>query len=243
VEGKTMSDEAREAGEDARRLDPAKARKAMKDALRMVKKLGAGAGGLLARLKKDKSPEAMLATLESSLDVNRTSREEASGRIERLFREVADKKKAHASAPKARQRVLEMELRSRLSEYKATESELKVLLENEQVLCTVKGRLHEIIAHNLRGISEVAIDRVIDDIEDSVSEADAVLDAAQELEKAGRRRTRETDEESLWDELSAFDEGEPPVVESEPEVEQPVPGEAETDTKADVPPEPEKTDV
>ncbi len=237
-----MSEDSREARQNARRLDPAKAKKAMKEALGVVKKLGAGTASLLARLKKDKSPEAMLTTIETSLDANRTRREESSAKVERLFREIADKKTAYASAAKARQRVLEMELRSKLSEYKAAARELEVLLENEKVLGTVKGRLHEIIAHSLRGISEVAIDKVIDDIEDSVSEAEGVLDATRELEEAGRRRSRESGDDTLWDELSEFDERETsgPAVQEREGASVPLPADEADEGKNDNPPVPER---
>ena len=192
--------------------NPAKARKAMKETLRLVKKLGVGAAGLLGRLKKDKSPEAMMNTIDASLAANRNRREEVAGRVERLFQEIAEKKKAFPAAPRARQRVLEMELRSRLSEYKAAERELGVLLENERVLSSVRGRFSEVMAYDLRGIAEDVIEDVTDEIEDRAAEADGVLDAARDLEKAGRRRERDADTESLWTELDAFDEQASPAL-------------------------------
>ncbi|MBN1672419.1 MAG: hypothetical protein JXR37_15370 [Kiritimatiellae bacterium] len=186
-------------------VSAANAKSAMKEALRLVKKMGIGAASLLKRLKKDRSPQAMLNTLEESVGTNRQQREEASARVERLFREIAEKKKAFAAAPKARQRILEKELRSRLAEYKAAERQLDVYLENERVLSTVKGRLGEIMAYGMRGISEIAIDDITDEIEDKVAEAEAVADATRDLEKAGRRRERESDKEDLWAELGEFD--------------------------------------
>jgi len=148
----------------------------------------------------------MLATIETAIGSNRTRREEVSARVERLFNEISEKKRAYATAPKARQRVLEMELKSRLSEYKAAERELGVLLENERVLSSVKGRFNEILAYDLRGISESLIDEITDDIEDRAADADAVVGAVKDLENAGRRRELDDDTESLWDELAAFDE-------------------------------------
>lgn len=222
VSDKTKKESAMSDAENAPTKDVkangAKAKKAMKETLSLVKKLGTGAVDLLGKLKKDKSPQAMLETIEASRDINVKQREAASARVERLFHEITEKKKAFKSAPKARQRVLEMELRSRMSEYKASERELSVLLENERVLSTVKGRFHEILAYGMRGISEIAIDDLTDDVEDAAAEADSVIDATRDLEKAGRRRERESDTESFWDELDGFeveDEAEDSSQESE----------------------------
>jgi hypothetical protein len=176
----------------------------MKDALHLVARMGAGAASLLKRLKKDKSPQAMLATIEESLAANRGQRTEVAARVESLFKEIAAKKKTYEAAAPARRKVLEMELRSRLAEYKAAERELGVLLENERVLSSVKGRVHEVMAYNLRGVDEDAIDRLVDEVEDAVARGEAVLDATADLDKAGRRRERETDREALLTELEAF---------------------------------------
>ncbi len=185
-------------------------KQAMKEALRLVGKLGAGAVDLLGRLKKDRSPEAMLATLDERLATNTARREDVSGRVERLYREIAAKKAEFQKAPKARQRVLEAELRGMLSSYKAAERELNILLENERNLALVRGRLNEVAAYGMGGVSESIIDDVIDDIEDKVADAEAVADAARDLEKAGRRRAREDDSDALWAELGDFGEEEKP---------------------------------
>ncbi len=187
-------------------------RQAMKEALRLVGKLGAGAAELLGRLKKDRSPEAMLATLDERLAKNTARREDVSGRVERLHREITAKKTEYQKAPKARQRILEAELRSMLSTYKAAERELNILLDNERNLSLVKGRVNEVAAYGMAGVSESIIDDVIDDIEDKVADAEAVADAARDLEKAGRRRDRAEDSEALWAELGDFGETEKPGV-------------------------------
>jgi len=181
-------------------------KKAMKEALRLAGKLGAGAADLLRRLKKDRSPQAMIETLDRDLSANTARREEVSGRVERLYREIASKKAAFREAPKARQRVLEAELRSMFSTYKAAERELNILLENERNLSLVKGRLNEVAAYGMAGVSETVIDDVIDEIEDKVADAEAVADAARDLEKAGRRKEREGESEDLWTELDDFGE-------------------------------------
>lgn len=186
-------------------VDAGKARKAMKQTLALVKKLGTGAVALLKKLRKDRSPEAMSATLDVQLSANRVRREEISGQVERLYNEIAAKKKAYATAPKARQRILEAELKSLLSTYKTAERELGILLENEKNLGLVKGRLNEVTAYGMAGVSEAMIDDVIDEIEEKVSEAEGVGDASRDLEKAGKRRERESDTEDLWEQLGDFD--------------------------------------
>ena len=187
------------------------AKKVMKEALRLAGRLGSGAADLLRRLKKDRSPQAMIETLDKDLSTNTARREEVSGRVERLYRDIASKKAEYQKAPKARQRVLEAELRSMLSTYKAAERELNILLENERNLSLIKGRLNEVAAYGMAGVSEELIDDVIEDIEDKVSEAEAVTDAARDLEKAGRRKDREGEREDLWAELDDFGEAERPT--------------------------------
>ena len=196
-------------------LAAARAKRAMKATLQAVHKLGAGASALLKRLKKDRSPEAMIATLDESLAANTERREGVASRVEGVYKEIAAKKKAYASAPAARKRILEAELKARLAEYKAVERELGVLLENERVLSQVKGRLNEMIAYGMAGVTEDLIDDVAIDIEDRAADADARLDAARELERAGRRRERESDRESFLDQLAEFDEEVPSELEAE----------------------------
>lgn len=193
--------------------DPAKAaeqkvkfKSVIKDVLGRVQRMGAGAAELFKKLKKDKSPEAMMKTLEQSLEANRTRREETARRVEQVHEQITRKKAGHAKASPARKRVLEAELKSLLTEYKTTERQLNILLENERNLSQVKGRLNEVTAYGMAGVSEDAMEELIDDIEEHVSDAETRADVARDLEKAGRRREREGDSENLWDELAAFDE-------------------------------------
>ena len=188
------------------RLSGARAKKVMKDVLRMAGRLGAGASELARRLKKDKSPGAMIETLRESLAANRRRREQASARLETLFREIAAQKKTYAGAPAARKPVLKAELKSKLAAYKAGERELNVLLENERVLSQLEGRLNEMIAYDMAGVTESMIDDVAVDVEDRVLEAESRVDVARDLEKAGRRRQSDDDDEEFLDDLAAFDE-------------------------------------
>ncbi len=183
-----------------------RAKKAMSATLQIVRKLGTGAGDLWKRLRKSKTPQEMLDELGTGLDANRARRESVSARVEELHGKIAAKKKEHAAAGKARQRILEAELRSMLTEYKAAERELNVLLENERVLSQVRGRMNEMLAYDMAGIGEDFIDDVAVDIEDRVADAEGRMDASRDLEKAGRRRERESDREDLWDALGEFDD-------------------------------------
>lgn len=186
-------------------VDPATSKRAMLDTLARVRRMGAGALDLLKRLKKDRSPQAMLATLEQAAEANQARRETVSARIEAQYTDIVAKKKAFATAPPARKRIIEAELASLLSRYKASERELTILLENEKVLAQTRGRIQEVTAYGMAGVSEIQIDDVIDEIEGSAEAAEARLDAVRDLEKAGRRRERESEKASLWDELGAFE--------------------------------------
>lgn len=183
-----------------------KAQSILKSSVEALRKVGGLAGDLVARLKKDDSPEAMLATLEEGLKANRKRREDAAAEVERLHVEIAAKKKVYANAVPARKKIIETELRSMLAAYKSAENQLTVLLENERVLSTVKGRMLEVVSYDLATVTEDQIDDVIDRIDEAVEEAEARVDATRDLEKAGKRRVREDDSEQLWDALAGFDE-------------------------------------
>ena len=208
-DGESMRDDANKQGTSSRARESAAAtKKVMATTLERVKKLGTGAGELFRKLKKDKSPEAMMATLDQAVEANEQRREGVSAKLETLYEEILAKKKQYAAAPKARKRILEAELKSKLASYKASERELKILLENEQVLSQVRGRFDEMGAYDMAGVTEDLIDDVAFDIDERAGDADARMDAARALEKAGRRRERESDRESLFEELADFDEEE-----------------------------------
>ncbi len=207
----TMSDHEETTGQEnteaaKKPVSKQRAKKAMSATLQIVRKLGTGAGDLWKRLRKSKTPQEMLDELGAGLDANRARRESVSARVEELHGKIAAKKKEHAAAGKARQRILEAELRSMLTEYKAAERELNVLLENERVLSQVRGRMNEMLAYDMAGIGEDFIDDVAVDIEDRVADAEGRMDASRDLEKAGRRRDRESDREDLWASLGEFDD-------------------------------------
>jgi len=168
------------------------AKKAMAETLALAGKIGTGLKGLWAKIHVDRSPEAMLGSLNSGLDENRVRREKTSSEMEALHGVIASKKKAYESAAPVRQRMLKTELQTLMTQYKSLEREFMLLSENEQTILTVKGRFMELIAHGLRGkVDENLIDRLADDIEDKTGDAESVQDAMGDLEKAGRRKDRE----------------------------------------------------
>ena len=211
----TQEDDHIPADKSKRKLTGAKARKVMKETVNLAKKMGGGASDLVQKLKKDSSPESMIATFDESLNANVERRRKLSAKLEDLGSKIAARKKDFAKMPPARKRIVESELRSMLAEYKAGEKELSVLLENERILHQVKGRLGEMIAYGLAGVSEEAIDDVATSLEDQVLDAEGRADAARELDKSGQRREQEADTESLWDELADFEEVSTPETESE----------------------------
>ena len=189
-----------------KKITLARAKSAMAEALNLTKKLGAGAMELFKKLQTDRSPQAMLQTIEGQLAANSERRGGVSARLEQQFKEVAAKKKAYDTAPPARKRILEAELQSMVAVYRANERELKVLLENERVLAQVKGRMNEVMAYGMAGVKEEAIDELTDQVEEAVEEAEGRVGAADDLEKAGRRRERESTRESFMEQLGEFSE-------------------------------------
>lgn len=191
---------------DSKKVSPERKKQAMKETLRLIGTLGKGIADKLRNLVKAKTPQEMIDELESQHEANRTRREGSSQKLESLYSRIAKKKKQYATAPKARQRVLKMELKGLLSDYKAQERTLGILLENERAIGVVRSRLEEVLAYGLSDVNEDLIDDVTDRLDEAADEAEGRLDALSDLERAGRRRERESERESLWDELDGFGE-------------------------------------
>lgn len=178
---------------------------AARAALDAISKLGSGVAGLVKKLSGVQDPQEMIDSFGSALDANRARRAPLAERHEALFREIAAKKKVWQSAPPARKKILEMELRTLLSEYKGLERQLAAFFENERTLVAVRTRVEEIVALEMRKVSEKQIDRLADKLDDAVSDAEDVAGAVNDLENAGKRREAEGASESLSDALSGFD--------------------------------------
>ena len=167
--------------------------------------LGKGAGTLVDRIRGVRDPDEAISALDAQLAANRERREPLSSRSEKLYLEIAAKKKVYLSAPPARKRILELELKGLVSEYQSIERQLAVYFENERIINTGRGRTLELTAMGLRKISEKDIDRLTDEIDGAAGDAEDVSDALRGLEKAGKRREAD-DADAFADALAGFDE-------------------------------------
>lgn len=167
-------------------------------------KLGGGVKALWAKIHPDRSPSAMLATLNESQAGNRKRLGELKPEIDGVYREIVAKKKEYQSAAPVRQRLLKIELQTLMARYKGLEREFAILCENERSIEMVRGRFLEVLAYGLRGSLDTdMVERLADDIEDKADEAEDVQDALGDLERAGRRADRSSDDFDA--ELAGFD--------------------------------------
>ena len=179
-------------------------KKAWSECASLAARLGGGMKSLWAKIHPDRSPTAMLATLNESLDGNRKRLEEMKPELDRIYREIVAKKKEYQSAAPVRQRLLKVELQTLMSRYKGLEREFSILCENERSIETVKGRFLEVLAYGLRGkLDADMVDRLADTIDDKADDAEDVQDALGDLERAGKRTDRASDDFDA--ELAGFD--------------------------------------
>ncbi len=195
-------------------------------------KLGGGVKALWAKIHPDRSPSAMLAALNESQAGNRARLDALKPELDGVYREVVAKKKDYQSAPPVRQRLLKIELQTLVARYKGLEREFTILCENERSIETVKGRFLEVLAYGLRGKLDAGmVDRLAGDIDKKADEAEFVQDALGDLERAGRRRERDTDDFDA--ELAGFD-GELGLTETEAEINQPEVNSQEKENKNEI---------
>lgn len=185
-------------------LTPQVRKSILKRVSEMAVKIGRSAGSLVERLRGVRSPEAVVSEMDAQLAANRERRGPLSKRHEELYAAIASKRKLYLAAPAVRKKLLELELKGMMAEYKGLEREIAILLENERVATTVRGRTLELIAMGLRKIGEADIDRLTDDIEEAAAEAEDVGGALDDLDKAGTRRERERDADAFETELAGF---------------------------------------
>ncbi len=205
-EDKDMSTPDEELVQDAKqKLPPSRLRGILSSVGDFAAKAGKLAGDLVHRIRNVKDPEEMLKTLDASLAANKERRQPLFDRNTALAAEIAAKKKVYVAAPLARKKMLELELRNLLAEYKANERQLTALFDNEHSLTVVRGRLLEQVALGMQTLKEDDIDKLTDDIEDAVSDAESISDAVRDLDKAGKRHERD-DADAFADELAAFDD-------------------------------------
>jgi hypothetical protein len=203
-------------------LTAEQAKKVMHATVAFAAQAGKAASGLAARLRNEKNPGDMLTAIDASLAANTAKSQPLTERSEAIYTDIAARKKVYEAAPPARKKLLELELRNRLAEYKAVERELTAFYDNEHSLNVVRGRLLELMAHGMRKLDEADIDRLTDAIEDVVDDAEGVRDSVRDLDKAGPRRDRDSDQESFADALAGFDD-EAPTAATEPATAAPLP--------------------
>ena len=166
--------------------------------------LGKSAGTLAKKLSGIKSTDEALREIEAQIAENRARREPVAKRYDELYKLIVSKKKLYQAAPPARKKILEMELKGAIAEYQSLERQMAAYLNNETILTKVKGRMCELVAMNLKSVSENQIDKLTDKIEDAADEAENLDGAIADLDKAGVRRERE--DTSFEDTLAAFDD-------------------------------------
>lgn len=179
--------------------------------------LGKGAGALARKLGGIRNTDEALQEIEAQIAENRKRREPVSKRYDELYKFIVAKKKVYQTAPPARKKMLEMELKSAIAEYQSLERQLTAYLNNETILTKVRGRMCELVAMNLKKISESQIDKLTDAIEDAADADENIDGAIGDMDKAGVRRER--DDGSFEDALAAFGDDIPDV--SEPQTEEP----------------------
>ena len=180
------------------------AKKAWTECSALALKLGGGVKSLWSKIHPDRSPAAMLATMNENQACNKKRLDEVKPELDRVYREIVAKKKEYTSASPVRQRLLKTELQTLMTKYKGLEREFNILCENERSLEAVKGRFLEVLAHGLRGkLNAELVEKLTDDIDDKAEEAEDLQDALGDLERAGKRKDRGDD--NFDAELAGFD--------------------------------------
>lgn len=189
---KTESDDGKELCERAaRELPTAKKESIIRSIGGFAMKLGQGAGALAKKISGYKSPDEALGEIEAQIESNRAKREPIARRYEELYRQIVHKKKAYQTAPAARKKILELELKGMVAEYQSLERQMTAYLNNETVLTKVKGRMCELVAMNLNSIREVDIDKLTDKVEGAAEATEDIDGAIGDLDRAGARRERD----------------------------------------------------
>ena len=176
-------------------------------------KFGKGAGGLAKKLTGIRSTDEAMREIDAQIEENRSRREPVSKRYDELYKTIVAKKRDYQSAPPAKRKILEMELKSAIAEYQSLERQMAAYLKNETILTKVRGRMCELVAMNLKTVTESQIDKLTDRIEEAADANEDIEGAIGDLDKAGVRRERE--DSSFEDALAAFGDE--------------IPAEAETD--------------
>ncbi len=187
-----------------RKAGDAAAKKAWAACAGVAGKAASGLKALWSKIHPDRSPAAMIESLNATLSANRARLETLKPELEKAYAAIVAKKAVWQKAPEARKRILKAELETLLARYKGLEREFNVLNENTRTVEAVKGRYLEVLAYELRGkLDEDQVDDLSGLVDEKAEEADGVQDALRDLEKAGHRKDRA--DTSLEDELAGFD--------------------------------------
>ena len=205
LSGETGSESAAE-GPAASNGAPSIKKAVANAALRGSVALGKSAVAYFKKLCGIRDPKAALAETEAQLAAIRGSREPLSARYEELYSKIAAKKKLRDSASPARRKMLDMELRALLAEYKSIERQVSALYRKEEMVVAVRGRMNELVVLDLPMPKVEDVDRLADDIADRVDVDEDLADAVSDLDKVGVGRERHP--VNLDDELAEFAEGE-----------------------------------
>jgi len=194
----TVTEQAERSGQEqeiVRNATGERVKKAMTECSSLAAKLGGGVKALWAKVHPDRSPEAMLASMNGSLAENRRRLDEVKPELDRVYAEIVAKKKVYQAASPVRQRLLKVELQTLMARYQGFEREFSILCENERSLETVKSRFLEVLAYGLRGkLDADTVDRLADDLEGKAEDAEDVQDALADLDRAGARKSRSSDD-------------------------------------------------
>ena len=166
--------------------------------------LGKSAVAYFKKLCGIRDPKVALAEAEEQLAVLRNRREPLSARYEELYAKISAKKKLRDSASPARRKMLDMELRTLLAEYRSLEREVSALYRKEEIVVTVRGRMNELVVQGLPMPKVEDVDRLADDITDALDTDEDLADAVSDLDKIGAGRERHP--VNLDDELAEFGE-------------------------------------
>ena len=200
--GSERSPESQAASSEAPSMKKAVANAALRGSVA----LGKGAVAYFKKLCGIRDPKAALAETEAQLAAIRGSREPLSARYEELYSKIAAKKKLRESASPARRKMLDMELRALLAEYKSIERQVAALYRKEEMVVAVQGRMNELVVLDLPMPKVEDVDRLADDISDRVDVDEDLADAVSDLDKVGVGRERHP--VNLDDELAEFADGE-----------------------------------
>ena len=139
------------------------------------------------KIRGVRNPAEQLLAIDAKIAENRHRRIPLAQRYDALYEEIAAKRKIYLAESSAKKKILELELRTLLAEFKGLERELAIYFENERSLAFVRSKMLELAAMDRMKLKEADVDTLAGKIEDAVADADDTARAIADLEKTGRR--------------------------------------------------------